>query len=550
MINNNNISKYFAYFFFSIFFFIGILTFKDYGISVDEEYQRIAGFYWLNYLLSFTSFEDLKSISAFKFDQIVDFTLPHPKDHIYYGIIFDLPMAFFEVIFKIEDSKDYFHFRHLSNFLLFFIASIFFYKLLLNRFLSYNISLIGVLFFILSPRIYGSSFFNNKDVVFLSLATIAIFYCFKVFDKTSYKNLLLFALFAGLSTSHRILGIFLPISFLVFYLLSILSNNKDLNKLPSIVFFLFFYFFFSTLFWPVLWKDPFENFILAFKYFSDHPLKIGMLFDGQYIKTTLLPFNYIFKWIFISTPILYSFLFIVGYSQILKKFFLKFINIKDTPSKYDLWKDNNEKKDLFILFNITCVISYLVFFNVILYNGWRHTYFINIFIIYIAVYAFYQINISFKKQYFKKVQFGLVLIYLIFILNKMLIYHPYQNIYFNSLYNDLSIHKKFEVDYWGLTGKKFFNDILILNPDKSQIKIGTASFLPLHRSIKLLDKRKRGKIQIIGQDFQNADYLYSNFISEVDKNSDDKYKIPDNFTKIDEFILDNVKIYQVFKKNY
>ena len=244
MINNNKISKYFAYFFFSIFFFIGILTFKDYGISVDEEYQRIAGFYWLNYLLSFTSFENLKSISAFKFDQIVDFTLPHPKDHIYYGILFDLPMAFFEVIFKIEDPKDYFYFRHLSNFLLFFIASIFFYKLLLNRFLSYNISLIGVLFFILSPRIYGSSFFNNKDVVFLSLATIAIFYCFKVFDKTSYKNLLLFALFAGLSTSHRILGIFLPISFLVFYLLSILSNNKDLNKLPSIVFFFFFFFFF------------------------------------------------------------------------------------------------------------------------------------------------------------------------------------------------------------------------------------------------------------------------------------------------------------------
>ena len=57
------------------------------------------------------------------------------------------------------------------------------------------------------------------------------------------------------------------------------------------------------------------------------------------------------------------------------------------------------------------------------------------------------------------------------------------------------------------------------------------------------------KIQIIGQDYENADYLFTNFISEVDKNSDDKYKIPYNFNKINEFILDNITVYQVFKKN-
>ena len=54
---------------------------------------------------------------------------------------------------------------------------------------------------------------------------------------------------------------------------------------------------------------------------------------------------------------------------------------------------------------------------------------------------------------------------------------------------------------------------------------------------------------IIGGNFKNADYLYTNFISEVDKNSDDKYEIPDNFTKIDEFILNNITVYQVVKKN-
>jgi len=45
--------------------------------------------------------------------------------------------------------------------------------------------------------------------------------------------------------------------------------------------------------------------------------------------------------------------------------------------------------------------------------------------------------------------------------------------------------------------------------------------------------------------------LYTNFMSEVDKNFDDKYKIPSNFTKINEFVLDDIKVYEVFKKkNY
>ena len=38
-------------------------------------------------------------------------------------------------------------------------------------------------------------------------------------------------------------------------------------------------------------------------------------------------------------------------------------------------------------------------------------------------------------------------------------------------------------------------------------------------------------------------------MSEVDKNFDDKYKIPSNFTKIDEFVLDDIKVYEVFKKS-
>ena len=549
---DKKISQKIIFLLFSTFFLVGLFTFKDYGISVDEEFNRISGLYWLNYILSFTSFDELKNVVGVKLNEINDFTLGPALEvatnHPYYGVVFDLPLAFIEVIFKINDSKEYFHLRHLLTFVLFFVSSIFFYKLLLNRFLNYNIALIGTLFFVLSPRIYGDSFFNNKDIIFLSLTAIALYFCFKSLEKLSYKNLFIFAIFAALATAQRILGIFLPISFIFFYLLTILSNDEDLKSSPNIIFFIFFYFLFSILFWPVLWSNPVEKFFLAFQYFSYHFLHMQMLFKGNYIYSNFLPYDYILTWVLISTPILYVTLFIVGYILIFKRFFIRFINIKYNTHYYDLWRGYNEKKDLFILFNFTFIIFYLATSEIVLYTGWRQVYFINIFIIYIAIYAFYQIDLNLKLRSIKKPQFIIVSLCLVFIVYKMITYHPYQNIYFNNFFSK-NAHEKFEVDYWGLTGKKFLEYILFLEKNKNLIKIGTASFLPLERSTKLLSEKDRKKISIVGQNFQDADYLYTNFISEVDKNSNDKYKIPNNFSKIDEFILNSTIVYQVFKKN-
>jgi len=546
MINqNNNFNKKITYAIFLLFFFIGIYTYKDYGISVDEEFERRVGFYWLEYVLSFTTFDNFYNSALLKLNEITGFTLPTAKDNKFYGVIFNLPMAFLEVFFEINDSKEYFHLRHLFNFLLFFVSSIFFYKLLLSRFLKYNIALLGTLFFILSPRIYGDSFFNNKDIVFLSLVSIALYFCIKAIEKDNYKNLLIFSIFAAICTSSRILGIIFPISFILFYFLSFFQENKNLKK---IIFFTISYFIFLIIFWPALWENPIENFFLAFKYFSDlQGFNIKMFFNGEYISTNFLPYSYIFTWILITTPILYILLFLIGYYYIFKKLFIRFINIKEKSNYPDLWRDINEKQDLFIFFILTSVIFYLITFNVILYTGWRQIYFLNVFIIYISVHGFYKIHLNLKSKIKPNIQFGLIGLFLIFIVYKMIIYHPYQNLYFNSVFNK-NAHNKFEVDYWGLTGKKFLESVLILEKNKNQIKIGVASFIPLERSLKLLSKEEREKIIIVGQDYEKADYIYTVFISEVDINGNDKYKIPSNFTKIDEFILDNIKIYEVFKK--
>ena len=77
---------------------LGILIVNDYGIGIEEHFQRKSGFYWLNYLLNFTEFDSLKSIVLKKKNEINLFT-PNlfPITEVpYYGITFDLPLAFLE----------------------------------------------------------------------------------------------------------------------------------------------------------------------------------------------------------------------------------------------------------------------------------------------------------------------------------------------------------------------------------------------------------------------------------------------------------------------
>ena len=58
-LKSNNFFKNIFYFLYLSFFILGLIIFNDFGISVDEEFQRYSGFYWLNYVLEFT-LESLK----------------------------------------------------------------------------------------------------------------------------------------------------------------------------------------------------------------------------------------------------------------------------------------------------------------------------------------------------------------------------------------------------------------------------------------------------------------------------------------------------------
>ena len=203
------------YLIFFIYLLVGLFIYKDFGLGIEEHFQRKSGFYWLNYILNFTEYDNLKELANFKFKEIESFTpnITNIESHKYYGVIFDLPLAFIEVYFDIT-GPDIFYLRHLLIFLIFFISGILFYRILEYRFQDKFISSISSLFYLLSPKIFGSAFFDGKDILFLSLMTINFYFLIKYYRNSNTTNLIYLALFSAFSTSTRILGIIIPVSFI------------------------------------------------------------------------------------------------------------------------------------------------------------------------------------------------------------------------------------------------------------------------------------------------------------------------------------------------
>ena len=52
---------------------------------------------------------------------------------------------------------------------------------------------------------------------------------------------------------------------------------------------------------------------------------------------------------------------------------------------------------------------------------------------------------------------------------------------------------------------------------------------------------------MIGQNYENADFIYKNNISEVNSRLNKKYDIPSNFVKIYELNINGIRIYEIFK---
>ena len=524
---------------------IGYWVYRDYGVSLDEEISRMNGLVSIKYIC-----ELLFPQIAYNFELIKNIPNLESYSDKQYGTFYEILLIFIlEILFEIKNFSEIIYYRHLLNHFVFIASVIVFYFLCLQLFGSKLLSFFGAATLYSSPRIFADSFYNNKDLIFLSFFIFLIFFSIKYIKKSNYSNAFLLSIFAAIAINLRIIAFYVGILIAIFFIIDFLMKNKiDKKKVNTLIFFFILQFIFLYLFWPFLWENPIENFAYTIKSFSRFTsLGMHIFYLGDFHNVYYLPWHYIFVCFFVTTPILISFLIAVGLFQLSLRFFKRLIHIDQDKPCNDIWRGEKEKIFLFIFFIIFIPIFSFFLFNTIFYNNWRHLFFLYPPLILTAIFA---VN-TFRKKFIKKnisiYINGILILILINNLYNLVTLHPFQYVYFNSIF-EKKANKLFAIDYWGVSNKSSLESILLNNSQKNKIKIGVASFTNLYLSKKMLNEESKRKLIITGQDFTDADFIFNNNYFELNPKYSRKYLIPQNYIKHSEVKRGDILINEFYIK--
>jgi hypothetical protein len=411
--------------FFTLLILVGLLVYKDYGISWDEPIQRKYGEDVFNYVTG-TNDKLLKN-----------------KDR-YYGPTFELALVIGERALGLETFKEIYHYRHLVSYGFFVLGAYFLYLLASKILGDWKWGLLTSLFFVLSPRIFAHAFYNSKDIPFMCALIIAVYFMVRFAEDMSRKNALLLGITMALATTIRLMGIF-SVPLLAIFSISKYKQNKETNykellKKPALVFGTYTLFIF--LMWPTLWKSPLGNLKNAFEQMSQYPQSTSMYYYGTKVKSTEVPWHYTLGWLGATTPFVYVVLFTLGIAYFVIRF-------KKNP-----WANTHIFAVLGWFFIPPATVIAL---NSNLYDSWRQMFFIYPAFLIIALYGL-KYFISSSPKWLGYLAGGLVVASLVLTSFRMVVGHPHQNVYFGLLAgNPNTIEERFELDYWGLSYKQAYD---------------------------------------------------------------------------------------------
>jgi hypothetical protein len=511
--------------YFLTIFVIGWLIVSDYGVTLDDEIYYINGFNTYEYVKHFL----LNIFSKNQFDLSI-----YKVKMFEWPVLFELFLVALCNALNISEMNEIYLLAHKINFILFFIALILFFKLINKRFKNTSLALLSTLFFLLSPRIFSESFYNSRDIFFLSLFVYFIFFAYKFINYKSIKNIIILSLFSAILINSKILGI-IPVGlFILLYIFFELDNySKIKNEKNMLILFVFFIIFFSYLLWPYLWDDPLRNIKSAFfNIIKVHEnFNIINYYFGDYVSSKIVAWHYRPVWLIITTPVIIIILFLIGIFLSCIKLF-RYLN-NNLKIDYSITKDTFLDIFLFLVFFITFFIT--IKFNQSKFGGWRHLYFLYVAIVYFAIIATNQIFLSFNKDRYKKIFGILIFANLLYVLIWNLNNHPNQYIYFNFLFKNYAV-KNFDLDIWGISHKQSLDKILVIDSSKD-ITVFGKGYTSLRNSYLFLNREERKRIKF--SDFENSKYIIDNKMKRVRE-----YNVinNDNFDKLFEITIDRVPI--------
>jgi hypothetical protein len=507
--------------FFGAFAWIGFHIYRDYGTYVDEFPQIEIG--RINY-------EYLKTGDASKLDF-------HDWDH---GAVFEvftvLTTRFLPQNWHYEDQ---FYLRHLDVFLSFWAGGLALFALVTKKFRDWKMGLLGSAMLFLSPVLFGNAFFNSKDIPFLSLYIIGLLTLLLFLERPNLWTAGLHALICGLLIDIRVPGVILvaiTIGMLAMELSA--SNRHSLHPSPRStliagVGFVLATLLFIVVFFPAIWSNPVARFIEAYVSMSHRSwLCCCNLVLGQCFASGQIPWYYVPVWIAVSTPLWYVLLFLAGLAPagivLLSK-----PRLEITPEKRYM---------ILTLSAFILPLAAIIIGKAVIYNGWRHMYFIYGPFLLIALEGFAFLGNQLAKKLSRPATWGALAIVTLISFSSTAAYilrnHPYEFVYFNVLAGtDMrEIKERYELDYWGLSyidGLRY-----ILAHDSRPVIRVVANKNHLKEYTFMLSQAEQDRL-LMASDMDSADYFMTDYYLHPQD-----YDLPNQIYAIS---VENAKILSVFK---
>ncbi len=412
-----------------------------YGIIWDEWIQSQYGKLVLKFLLSWGHDQ-----SALKFGETM---------YLYGGLFDTITAAIYGTLFdSVKNVANYSlqtdfiapHWhdtRHVVN-ALFGFTAILFTGLTSRKISGWRAGTFTLVFLILSPRFFGNSMNNPKDIPFATAAAIFTYFMICLIEEIpapTWKTLAGTALGIAMALNIKAggllffcyLGLFTGLIWLQAKKQK--SNAFSLMRLIQILLPISLCGYLGGLiFWPFGLLNPLTHPLQALGAFSQFGGAQGqLLFEGLIYKHGETPWYYLPKWILISSPLFFIFSLFL-FAGIAKNLFSKY-------SKTIL---------SFLIFCALFPLGYAILRKSVVYDSWRHFLFIYPAMIILAALAWNTL-FDLAQTVFKKsaVAFFLIL-FLWEPLGWMIQNHPNEYVYFNPLVGGLrGAYGRYETDYWG-----------------------------------------------------------------------------------------------------
>jgi len=468
----------------------GLSLYRDYGVSWDEPVQRAYG----------------ETVYAYAFDG--DDALLADR-HRVYGPVFEVLLVSLERGLGLEDSRDVYFMRHLFTFLMFAAGIVFFFLLAARVLRDWRMGLMGALLFILTPRVFAHAFYNSKDIPFMAMFVICMYTLVAYLDRRSAWASVLHGACCALLVDMRVMGIFVPVITLGFFLGGLAAKKAEGPGRAKIAlnFGLFCSAFvpLAILFWPTLWSNPFANFISAFDAMRKFSWGATVLFMGEEVRSTELPPHYTAVWIFITLPIMYLLLSATG----LVAAALRLAGRSETLAV-------RRRDALLVLIWLIVPLAFLSFSGAVLYDTWRHSFFVYPAILMLVLIGFgWLLRIS--QLRISGVRGRVCALSLILLLaanvsgavSFMIRSHPHQNVYFNSTVGGTKgAAGNYEMDYWGLSYRDLLESMLEKD-SRAAIRVHSLNEPGYYNSF-VLPPRERARITY-ADGVAGADYYITNY---------------------------------------